>query len=122
MAPVLLGMGNPLLDISAKVDQELLSKYGVRFACASRANVTFERLATARLHRQTAPLNHHSHARIRAAQERRPDSGRGEALAAVRGAPCEHARGSSVLPALLHIAAACQPLRGQLKCSMHTQQ
>lgn len=30
MAGVLLGMGNPLLDISANVDQALLEKYGVR--------------------------------------------------------------------------------------------
>ena len=34
MAGVLLGMGNPLLDISAKVDQALMEKYGVRFARA----------------------------------------------------------------------------------------
>lgn len=30
MSAVLLGMGNPLLDISAKVDKDVLEKYGVR--------------------------------------------------------------------------------------------
>lgn len=30
MAPHLLGLGNPLLDISANVDQVFLDKYGVR--------------------------------------------------------------------------------------------
>ena len=30
MAGALLGMGNPLLDISANVDQKLMDKYGVR--------------------------------------------------------------------------------------------
>lgn len=35
MSAVLLGMGNPLLDISAKVDQEMLDKYGVRLPLSS---------------------------------------------------------------------------------------
>ena len=33
----LLGMGNPLLDISSKVDQALLDKYGVRRCAKLRA-------------------------------------------------------------------------------------
>jgi hypothetical protein len=37
MEGVLLGMGNPLLDISAVVDQALMDKYGVRAVCASIA-------------------------------------------------------------------------------------
>ena len=30
MAPVILGMGNPLLDISATVDTGMLEKYGLK--------------------------------------------------------------------------------------------
>lgn len=37
MSAVLLGMGNPLLDISSKVDKEMLDKYGVRLLPRSTA-------------------------------------------------------------------------------------
>jgi hypothetical protein len=34
---VLLGMGNPLLDVSAVVDQAFLDKYDVRYSVHKRA-------------------------------------------------------------------------------------
>lgn len=50
MSGVLLGMGNPLLDISAKVDQALMEKYGVRPARAFGAQQC--RAVPQRLHAQ----------------------------------------------------------------------
>jgi hypothetical protein len=96
----LLGMGNPLLDISAVVDQAFLDKYEVGRPLINvqrRSRRRRKRLSTP--HRNLHPPTHSSHPSVHrpstttAARRRQPDPGRGEAHPDVQGARQEGQRG-----------------------------